>query len=180
MMLLHDSFLTGQSLRCLRMDWAEHARHSSNKSCRRKTGPPINCCHSQKNTPLAVLPAQLQSTDKQEFQPGRAISDFHIGSTLIIVALCCACRVLLSNPRLVLMDESTSALDTTNEALMYRLLSDSNITYVSIGHRPTLVNFHDQVLYLQARGGNNQNGSQASFQLVEASQARAAGVMTDA
>ena len=71
------------------------------------------------------------------------------------------------------MDESTSALDTTNEALMYRLLRDSDITYVSIGHRPTLVDFHDRVLRLQPQ----EDGSQASFQLVDASHAKeAAGV----
>jgi ABC-type uncharacterized transport system fused permease/ATPase subunit len=32
------------------------------------------------------------------------------------------CRVLLTKPRIVLMDESTSALDTQNEALLYQAL----------------------------------------------------------
>lgn len=87
------------------------------------------------------------------------------------------CRVLLSAPKLVLMDESTSALDTGNEALMYRLLKDSGITYVSIGHRPTLVNFHDQVLRLQPSIGN---GSQASFEILDAQTVKRRGVMADA
>lgn len=86
-------------------------------------------------------------------------------------------RVLLSAPKLVLMDESTSALDTGNEALMYRLLKDSGITYVSIGHRPTLVNFHDQVLRLQPSIGN---GSQASFEILDAQTVKRRGVMADA
>ena len=34
------------------------------------------------------------------------------------------CRVLLSKPRLVLMDESTSALDTGNEAALYAALGE--------------------------------------------------------
>lgn len=49
------------------------------------------------------------------------------------------CRVLLSKPRLLLMDESTSALDTGNEAALYAALGESGITYVSVGHRPSLV-----------------------------------------
>jgi vitamin B12/bleomycin/antimicrobial peptide transport system ATP-binding/permease protein len=49
------------------------------------------------------------------------------------------CRVLLSKPRLLLMDESTSALDTGNEAALYAALGKSGITYVSVGHRPSLV-----------------------------------------
>jgi vitamin B12/bleomycin/antimicrobial peptide transport system ATP-binding/permease protein len=48
-------------------------------------------------------------------------------------------RVLLSKPRLVLMDESTSALDTGNEAALYAALGAQGITYVSVGHRPSLV-----------------------------------------
>jgi vitamin B12/bleomycin/antimicrobial peptide transport system ATP-binding/permease protein len=47
--------------------------------------------------------------------------------------------VLLSKPRLLLMDESTSALDTGNEAALYAALGKSGITYVSVGHRPSLV-----------------------------------------
>ena len=35
------------------------------------------------------------------------------------------CRVLLTQPRIVLMDESTSALDTQNEALLYKALQVS-------------------------------------------------------
>lgn len=61
-------------------------------------------------------------------------------------------RVLLSKPRLVIMDESTSALDVGNEAALYAALSDRGITFVSVGHRPSLVNFHQEVLRLKPAG----------------------------
>lgn len=64
-------------------------------------------------------------------------------------------RVLLAQPRLVLMDESTSALDTANEALLYDALSTAGISYVSVGHRPTLVNFHSRVLRLNPDEGKS-------------------------
>lgn len=61
-------------------------------------------------------------------------------------------RVILAKPRLVLMDESTSALDTTNERLLYKALKNAGVTYVSVGHRPTLLNFHERVLLLKGDG----------------------------
>lgn len=64
-------------------------------------------------------------------------------------------RVLLAKPRLVLMDESTSALDMSNEKQVYAALRDAGITYVSVGHRPTLLSFHQRVLVLH---GNEEEG----------------------
>ena len=61
-------------------------------------------------------------------------------------------RVLLAKPRLVLMDESTSALDTRNERLMYEELKRAGVTYVSVGHRPTLLQFHRNALLLKGDG----------------------------
>lgn len=57
--------------------------------------------------------------------------------------------MLLARPRLVLMDESTSALDVANEARLYAALREAGITFVSVGHRPTLTAFHDTVLRLE-------------------------------
>ena len=37
-------------------------------------------------------------------------------------------RVLLTKPKLVLMDESTSALDTDNEAFLFKALQEAGIT----------------------------------------------------
>jgi ABC-type uncharacterized transport system fused permease/ATPase subunit len=59
-------------------------------------------------------------------------------------------RVLLARPALVLMDESTSALDVPNEAAMYQVLRAAGIAYVSVGHRPTLGAFHADALRLTA------------------------------
>lgn len=55
-------------------------------------------------------------------------------------------RVLLANPALVLLDESTSALDTTNESRLYGILQERGMTFISVGHRDSLRPFHDQVL----------------------------------
>ncbi|KAI3431377.1 hypothetical protein D9Q98_004431 [Chlorella vulgaris] len=75
-------------------------------------------------------------------------------------------RVLLAKPRLVLMDESTSALDTRNERLLYEALRAAGITFVSVGHRPTLCRYHDSVLLLHgvAGAGGYENGSGGSLQ----------------
>ncbi|KAL2475849.1 ABC transporter D family member 2 [Abeliophyllum distichum] len=57
-------------------------------------------------------------------------------------------RLLLSKPNLVLLDESTSALDEANEAHLYKLIEFAGITYISIGHRSTLYEFHKKVLHI--------------------------------
>lgn len=61
-------------------------------------------------------------------------------------------RLLLSKPRYAVLDEATSALDVNNEALLYRHLQESGTTFVSVGHRPSLLAYHDQVLELQGEG----------------------------
>lgn len=57
-------------------------------------------------------------------------------------------RILLSQPRYVMLDEATSALDVENERHLYHLLAEMEIVYVSIGHRPTLLDYHKTVLEL--------------------------------
>jgi putative ATP-binding cassette transporter len=59
-------------------------------------------------------------------------------------------RVLLAKPKLVFLDETTSALDDKAEANLYNLLRTASWrpTVVSFGHNSTLVRFHDQVLDL--------------------------------
>ena len=61
-------------------------------------------------------------------------------------------RLLLSSPRYAVLDEATSALDVNNEARLYRHLKDSGTTYISVGHRPTLLDYHDNVLELLGDG----------------------------
>ncbi|KAL5989915.1 Canalicular multispecific organic anion transporter 1 [Asimina triloba] len=61
-------------------------------------------------------------------------------------------RLLLSKPRLVLLDESTSALDEANEASadahLYKRIEAAGVTYISVGHRRTLRNFHRRILQI--------------------------------
>ena len=55
-------------------------------------------------------------------------------------------RVLLSQPAYAMLDEATSALDIQNERYLYSLLAEMQVVYVSVGHRPTLLDYHDKVL----------------------------------
>jgi putative ATP-binding cassette transporter len=57
-------------------------------------------------------------------------------------------RVLLMKPDWVFLDESTSMLDIANEQRVYNLLKEKlpHCSIVSVGHRPTLDNYHDHVV----------------------------------
>ncbi|KAG7345927.1 sigma 54 interacting domain protein [Nitzschia inconspicua] len=71
-------------------------------------------------------------------------------------------RVIINAPRLVIVDEATSALDMVAEAKMYNILRDMGrktllkngsltspgLTFVSVGHRPSLLAYHDKRLRL--------------------------------
>jgi putative ATP-binding cassette transporter len=57
-------------------------------------------------------------------------------------------RVLLQQPRYVFMDESTSALDSENEAALFEMLAETSTTLISVSHHPSLVRYHSQVLEL--------------------------------
>jgi putative ATP-binding cassette transporter len=61
-------------------------------------------------------------------------------------------RLILRKPRFAFLDESTSALDEDNQDLLYRLLKDSGIGYISVGHRTTLVKHHERLLILNRSG----------------------------
>ena len=57
-------------------------------------------------------------------------------------------RLLLNSPKVVVLDEATSALDVETESRLYSLLRDREVAFISVGHRPTLKDFHDTVLEL--------------------------------
>jgi vitamin B12/bleomycin/antimicrobial peptide transport system ATP-binding/permease protein len=57
-------------------------------------------------------------------------------------------RLLLNQPAFAILDEATSALDIYNEALLYEQLQSTNITFLSVGHRPTLNRYHSSILSL--------------------------------
>ena len=61
-------------------------------------------------------------------------------------------RVLLNGPRYAILDEATSALDIANEESLYELLEASSTTLVSVGHRPSILKYHSQVLELTGDG----------------------------
>ncbi len=58
-------------------------------------------------------------------------------------------RILVNRPNYVILDEATSALDIAHEAHLYQLLLNMEITFISVGHRPTLKNYHQQVLTIK-------------------------------
>lgn len=57
-------------------------------------------------------------------------------------------RLLIHRPRFAVLDEATSALDRKNEAHLYGLLKEMGIHYISVGHRESLLEYHDRVLAL--------------------------------
>lgn len=59
--------------------------------------------------------------------------------------------------KLALIDEGTSACDPSNEAYLYRLLNGKGYSYVSVGHRPGLREFHSHALYLRQRSVSNSD-----------------------
>ncbi|MFD0894465.1 ABC transporter ATP-binding protein/permease [Luteolibacter ambystomatis] len=55
-------------------------------------------------------------------------------------------RLLLRKPAIAFLDESTSALDEPNEERAYHYLREHRYTYVSVGHRSTLLQHHDWLM----------------------------------
>ncbi len=58
-------------------------------------------------------------------------------------------RLLITHPSFTILDEATSALDLTNEDNLYRQLQESQTTFISVGHRESLFNYHQWVLELK-------------------------------
>jgi putative ATP-binding cassette transporter len=61
-------------------------------------------------------------------------------------------RLLLINPRFAFLDEATSNLDVARSRLLYRLLSDTDINYVSVADDVGLLEYHDMLLELRGGG----------------------------
>jgi putative ATP-binding cassette transporter len=57
-------------------------------------------------------------------------------------------RLLLNKPNYAILDEATSALDLDNEERLYQHLRAIGTTFLSVGHRSTLANYHQLVLEL--------------------------------
>ncbi|MDZ8032064.1 ABC transporter ATP-binding protein/permease [Nostoc sp. DedSLP04] len=57
-------------------------------------------------------------------------------------------RLLVTHPRFTILDEATSALDLKNEGSLYQQLQATKTTFISVGHRESLFNYHHWVLEL--------------------------------
>ncbi|MFN6572314.1 ABC transporter ATP-binding protein/permease [Dendronalium sp. ChiSLP03b] len=57
-------------------------------------------------------------------------------------------RLLVTHPRFTILDEATSALDLKNEASLYQQLQATKTTFISVGHRESLFDYHQWVLEL--------------------------------
>jgi putative ATP-binding cassette transporter len=64
-------------------------------------------------------------------------------------------RLLIHRPDLIVMDESTSALDPESQEKLLQLISEKlpNATVISVGHRPELEAYHGRKLVLEHRPG---------------------------
>jgi vitamin B12/bleomycin/antimicrobial peptide transport system ATP-binding/permease protein len=60
-------------------------------------------------------------------------------------------RLFINRPGFAVLDEATSALDTENEAMLYRKLQELDIHYISVGHRSSILNYHNYVLELRGQ-----------------------------
>jgi vitamin B12/bleomycin/antimicrobial peptide transport system ATP-binding/permease protein len=77
-------------------------------------------------------------------------------------------RLLINKPSYAILDEATSALDSKNEELLYQQLQASGMTFLSVGHRDSLTNYHQSILELTAIDGIV--GGSGAFALAIASQ----------
>ncbi|WP_269622144.1 ABC transporter ATP-binding protein/permease [Prochlorococcus marinus] len=68
-------------------------------------------------------------------------------------------RLLLNSPRFAVLDEATSALDINTEEHLYSLLKKRDLAVISVGHRPTLIDFHESILKLSGDGSWSLNSS---------------------
>ncbi|MBV9387327.1 MAG: ABC transporter ATP-binding protein/permease [Chroococcidiopsidaceae cyanobacterium CP_BM_ER_R8_30] len=58
-------------------------------------------------------------------------------------------RLLLTHPRYAILDEATSALDLENESRLYQQMQATSTVFISVGHRTSLLQYHQQILELK-------------------------------
>ncbi len=61
-------------------------------------------------------------------------------------------RLLLNSPQFAVLDEATSALDIETEKHLYTLLKKRELSMISVGHRPSLKEYHQHILELNGKG----------------------------
>ena len=57
-------------------------------------------------------------------------------------------RLLVTHPSFTILDEATSALDLNNEGSLYQQLQSTQTSFISVGHRESLFDYHQWVLEL--------------------------------
>ena len=62
-------------------------------------------------------------------------------------------RLIYHQPKIAFMDEVSAALSVESEAKLYEQCQKKNIQLISIGHRPTLKPFHQQILHIGLGNG---------------------------
>uniref|UniRef100_A0A914ZKA1 ABC transporter domain-containing protein n=2 Tax=Parascaris univalens TaxID=6257 RepID=A0A914ZKA1_PARUN len=62
-------------------------------------------------------------------------------------------RLIYRRPTIAILDEATSSVSVEMEKQMYHLLKMSGISYISVGHRPSIHEFHDIELSLNGSRG---------------------------
>jgi len=73
-------------------------------------------------------------------------------------------RILLRpHIRLVLLDEATSALDMKNERRIYALLRERFPCHVSVGHRPSVREYHTHVAVLRFQADRSRFSSEVQY-----------------
>merc|ERR1712032_1743540 len=63
-----------------------------------------------------------------------------------------AVRCLIRAPMLSVLDEATSALSGVEEALFYSCFQRLGLSFISVGHRESIIDYHTSVLELCAEG----------------------------
>jgi putative ATP-binding cassette transporter len=61
-------------------------------------------------------------------------------------------RLLLHRPKFAVLDEATSALDDANERRLYDQLRAMGTTLISVGHRRSLLDYHERLLTIVGDG----------------------------
>ncbi len=69
-------------------------------------------------------------------------------------------RLFLRRPQFAFLDEATSALDENNQEELYLKLRGSGISFISVGHRTTLLQYHDRILELDRSGSWEMRGGE--------------------
>lgn len=63
-------------------------------------------------------------------------------------------RLFLAQPSLAIIDEGSSALSIDAERRMYELIRGMGVTAISVGHRPSLLSYHDKILRIGKTANN--------------------------